>query len=106
MVRKHCFLNLLCVYEMNENVVVKYKTDKRLHIFNMFTGKGQVHFIYMSLVSVLTTILFIIVLKFIKLYYMLHSPQVKRNMISSLKNLKYDFPNEFTKKLRLRILAN
>lgn len=52
---------------MNENVVMKYKTDKRLHIFNMFTGKGQVHFIYVSLVSVLTTILFIIVLKFIKL---------------------------------------
>ena len=37
---------------------------------------------------------------------MLDSPQVKRNMISSLKNLIYEFPNEFTKKLRLRIFAN
>ena len=52
-----------------------------------------------------STILVIICWNFTVFWYRSASPQVKRNLISSIANLVYELPHELRNNVRLRILA-
>ena len=52
------------------------------------------------------TISFIIFENFAKFQYSFHSPQVKRNLISSIRNFIYKLPHKLLNDLRLGILGN
>ena len=53
-----------------------------------------------------STILFKLFEIFTKYKYSLNSPQVKRNMISSVRNFTYQLLHEFLSGLRLRLQGN
>ena len=53
-----------------------------------------------------STILVILFSNFTMCECMCDSPQVKRNVISSIANLVYELPHELPNDLRLRVLGN
>ena len=53
-----------------------------------------------------STVLVIIFWNFTMFYERSESPQVKENLISSITNLIYELPHEFSNDLKLTILGN
>ena len=53
-----------------------------------------------------STVLVIIFWNFAMFYERSESPQVKENLISSITNLIYELPHEFSNDLKLTILGN